>query len=93
MGASSRERRDWLSRDVALDPIGLLGPPQGGLRQVLSCGRGGIGRHARFRFWWPWPWGFKSLRPHQTAIQCLKGEDDRIERLFLQKEQSTVTKH
>ncbi len=29
-------------------------------------GRGGIGRHARFRFWWRKPWGFKSLRPHQS---------------------------
>ena len=29
-----------------------------------GCGRGGIGRHARFRFWWRKPWGFKSLRPH-----------------------------
>ena len=29
-----------------------------------SRGRGGIGRHARFRFWWRKPWGFKSLRPH-----------------------------
>ncbi len=30
-------------------------------------GRGGIGRHARFRFWWLRLWGFKSLRPHQRA--------------------------
>ena len=32
---------------------------------AASSGRGGIGRHARFRFWWRKSWGFKSLRPHQ----------------------------
>ena len=31
-----------------------------------SGGRGGIGRHARFRFSCRKAWGFKSLRPHQT---------------------------
>ena len=30
-------------------------------------GRGGIGRHAGFRFQWRKPWGFKSLRPHHRA--------------------------
>jgi hypothetical protein len=35
-------------------------------RDHPACGRGrgGTGRHARFRFWWRKPWGFKSLRPH-----------------------------
>ena len=28
------------------------------------CGRGGIGRHARFRIWCRKAWGFESLRPH-----------------------------
>jgi hypothetical protein len=36
-------------------------------------GRGGIGRHARLRIWWRKPWGFKSLRPHQKAVQKRKG--------------------
>ena len=31
---------------------------------TLGSGRGGIGRHARFRIWWLRPWGFESLRPH-----------------------------
>src|ERR1700723_229506 len=34
----------------------------------IGRGRGGIGRHARFRFWWRKPWGFKSLRPHHKAL-------------------------
>src|SRR6056297_390816 len=34
-------------------------------------GRGGIGRHARFRFWWRKPWGFKSLRPHHIRDKRL----------------------
>jgi hypothetical protein len=29
-------------------------------------GRGGIGRHAGFRYLWRKPWGFESLRPHQS---------------------------
>tara|TARA_B100001057_G_scaffold499820_1_gene611967 strand:- start:6847 stop:7059 length:213 start_codon:yes stop_codon:yes gene_type:complete len=35
------------------------------------CGCGGIGRHARFRFWWRKPWGFKSLHPHQDISVSL----------------------
>ncbi len=35
--------------------------------RLPARGRGGIGRHARFRFWWRKPWGFKSLRPHHPA--------------------------
>ena len=31
----------------------------------LPCGRGGTGRHARFRIWCRKAWGFESLRPHQ----------------------------
>ena len=31
---------------------------------VDTCGRGEIGRRARFRFWYLTMWGFKSLRPH-----------------------------
>ena len=46
-----------------------------------ESGRGEIGRHARFRFWWRKLWGFKSLRPHQPAhrLQALapKFEDSR----------------
>ena len=30
------------------------------------CGRGGIGRHARFRIWCRKAWGFESLRPHSV---------------------------
>ena len=38
------------------------------VRRFAAGGRGEIGRHARFRFWWRKPWGFKSLRPHHTAL-------------------------
>ena len=38
------------------------------VRRFGVCGRGGIGRHTRFRFWRPRPWGFKSLRPHQRSV-------------------------
>jgi hypothetical protein len=31
---------------------------------ALPCGRGGIGRHARFRIWCRKVWGFEPLRPH-----------------------------
>ena len=31
----------------------------------MMCGRGGIGRRARFRFWCRQAYEFKSLRPHQ----------------------------
>src|SRR6195256_1823718 len=44
----------------ALKPRAHAGPARG-------RGRGGTGRHARFRFWWRKPWGFKSLRPHHAA--------------------------
>ncbi len=40
-------------------------------------GRGGIGRHARFRIWWRKPWGFESLRPHQYLglfVVCMDSE-------------------
>jgi hypothetical protein len=37
----------------------------------VFSGRGGIGRHARFRFWWLRPWGFESLRPHQSQSSGL----------------------
>ena len=37
-----------------------------------SGGRGGIGRHARFRFSCRKAWGFKSLRPHQTEVEVRK---------------------
>src|SRR5580698_6619999 len=37
-------------------------------------GRGGIGRHARFRFWWRKPWGFKSLRPHHLLGNALSSK-------------------
>ena len=30
------------------------------------CGRGGIGRRARFRFWCRKAYEFESLRPHQV---------------------------
>ena len=30
------------------------------------CGRGGIGRHARFRIWCRKVWGFEPLRPHKS---------------------------
>jgi trigger factor len=36
------------------------------LKDFSGCG--GIGRHARFRFWWREPWGFKSLHPHQFSL-------------------------
>ena len=32
------------------------------------CGRGGIGRHARFRIWCRKAWGFESLRPHTAPL-------------------------
>ena len=32
------------------------------------CGRGGIGRHARFRIWCRKAWGFESLRPHTATL-------------------------
>ena len=35
----------------------------GGKQQI--CGYGGIGRRARFRFWWQQPCRFKSCHPHQ----------------------------
>ena len=44
-----------------------LNEPQQAAVAFAARGRGGIGRHARFRFWWRKPWGFKSLRPHQLA--------------------------
>ncbi len=34
-----------------------------GIRQ-RTCGYGGIGRRARFRFWWATPCRFKSCYPH-----------------------------
>ena len=33
-------------------------------RQMIKCGRGGIGRRAGFRYQWRESWGFESLRPH-----------------------------
>ena len=33
-------------------------------RQMIECGRGGIGRRAGFRYQWRESWGFESLRPH-----------------------------
>src|SRR5215469_13806628 len=47
--------------------------PRAHARLRPARGRGGTGRHARFRFWWRKPWGFKSLRPHQAA-----GDNDRM---------------
>ncbi len=36
---------------------------------LTSCGRGGIGRHARLRIWCRKVWRFKSSRPHHTYIR------------------------
>lgn len=36
--------------------------------QPLFRGRGGIGRHTRFRFWRRKVWEFESPRPHQHAL-------------------------
>ncbi len=36
----------------------------------LICGRGEIGRHARFRFWCRKVWEFESLRPHHLVSKC-----------------------
>ena len=38
---------------------------RGGGQAVAERGYGGIGRHARFRFWCRKAWEFKSLYPHQ----------------------------
>ena len=54
-------------------------PEEAIARPALGRGRGGIGRHARFRFWWRKPWGFKSLRPHQLPdFHVLADESLRI---------------
>ena len=37
-----------------------------GTNSCSICGRGEIGRRARFRFWYLTMWGFKSLRPHHS---------------------------
>src|SRR3546814_21181058 len=35
-----------------------------------TCGRGGIGRRAGFRYQYRKIWGFESLRPHHSAMQA-----------------------
>ena len=35
------------------------------ISDAVFCGYGGIGRRARFRFWWQQPCRFKSCHPHQ----------------------------
>ena len=36
-------------------------------KQMIKCGRGGIGRRAGFRYQWRESWGFESLRPHHLT--------------------------
>ena len=72
-GATSREPGG--SRR-GMSPLGTVGKPAVDRRCPslrprreeaylrAPCGRGGIGRHARFRIWCRKAWGFESLRPH-----------------------------
>src|SRR5437868_4560654 len=46
----------------------------------MSGGRGGIGRHARFRFSCRKAWGFESLRPHQTEMEVDNASDGTVGR-------------
>ena len=38
-------------------------------KQMTTCGRGGIGRRAGFRYQWRKSWGFESLRPHHLTAK------------------------
>ena len=42
-------------------------------RQMIKCGRGGIGRRAGFRYQWRESWGFESLRPHHLIDRYGRG--------------------
>src|SRR5258708_5403328 len=54
-----------MAKHLDFRPSGALGSRLF-LLGIRGCG--GIGRHARFRFWWRKSWGFKSLHPHQTTM-------------------------
>ena len=66
---SGSVRRRLFCFDV-IRPGSRASPCETAAGPVRIRGRGGIGRHARFRFWWRKPWGFKSLRPHHTEIDA-----------------------
>src|SRR5690554_7948753 len=48
--------------------IDLGGAVRKMIAPAYSCGCGGIGRHARFRFWCLRAWEFKSPHPHHHKI-------------------------
>ena len=50
---------------------------------LTMCGRGEIGRHARFRFWCRKTWGFKSLRPHHPLKRQDRIFRSRLSRMWL----------
>ena len=44
------------------------------IRLAQPCGYGGIGRRARFRFWWEPPCRFNSCYPQTTGLYCILHE-------------------
>ena len=67
---SDSSRRRLLMRPVACGKIAPLFSTGLciGCKLVWECESGGIGRHARFRFWCRKAWEFKSLYPHQLQF-------------------------
>ena len=47
-------------------------------KQMVKCGRGGIGRRAGFRYQWRKSWGFESLRPHHLRNDYAKRREPAV---------------